>query len=57
MQGKANVFRMYPSEKDQTDLEIALEQAYELAPKTIYIFGVTGGRLDHELITSSCCTG
>ncbi|MFD2760495.1 thiamine diphosphokinase [Lentibacillus juripiscarius] len=50
VQGKANVFRMYPSEKDQTDLEIALEQAYELAPKTIYIFGVTGGRLDHELI-------
>ncbi|GGJ86356.1 thiamine pyrophosphokinase [Lentibacillus kapialis] len=47
---QAEVFAQYPSEKDQTDLEIALDQAYALNPEKIYLFGVTGGRLDHELI-------
>ncbi|WP_010530494.1 thiamine diphosphokinase [Lentibacillus jeotgali] len=47
---QSKVFEQYPSEKDQTDLEIALEQAYALNPEKIYLFGVTGGRLDHELI-------
>ncbi|HLR62164.1 MAG TPA: thiamine diphosphokinase [Lentibacillus sp.] len=47
---QAKVFEQYPSEKDQTDLEIALEQAYSLNPEKIYLFGVTGGRLDHEII-------
>ncbi|RYG73912.1 thiamine diphosphokinase [Lentibacillus lipolyticus] len=50
VQGQADLFRMYPSEKDKTDLEIALDQAYALNPEMIYLFGVTGGRLDHELI-------
>ncbi|MFC2950153.1 thiamine diphosphokinase [Virgibacillus sediminis] len=40
----------YPSEKDETDLEIALLKAFDLQPHTIYLFGVTGGRLDHELV-------
>ena len=40
----------YPIEKDQTDLEISLEKAYELNANKIYLFGVTGGRLDHELV-------
>ncbi|MCC2251906.1 thiamine diphosphokinase [Virgibacillus sp. AGTR] len=40
----------YSSEKDETDLEIALNKAFELKPDYIYLFGVTGGRLDHELI-------
>ncbi|WP_099158048.1 thiamine diphosphokinase [Virgibacillus ndiopensis] len=43
-------FLEYPVEKDQTDLEIAILKAYELNPVKIYLFGVTGGRLDHELI-------
>lgn len=46
----ANSYKVYPSEKDQTDLEIALSKAYELQPQKIYLFGVTGGRLDHALI-------
>jgi len=47
---QANVFEQHPSEKDQTDLEIALDKAYALHAEKIYLFGVTGGRLDHELI-------
>ncbi|GAB3793758.1 thiamine diphosphokinase [Virgibacillus kimchii] len=39
----------YPSEKAETDLEIALLKAMELRADRIYLFGVTGGRLDHEL--------
>ncbi|MFC3040287.1 thiamine diphosphokinase [Virgibacillus xinjiangensis] len=46
----AEVFEEHPSDKDETDLEIALLQAYALHPQTIYLFGVTGGRLDHELV-------
>lgn len=42
--------QVYPSEKDETDLELALNKAYELHPTTIYLFGVTGGRIDHELV-------
>lgn len=40
----------YPSEKDETDIEIALNKSFGLNPDHIYLFGVTGGRLDHELI-------
>ncbi|MBP2077600.1 thiamine diphosphokinase [Oceanobacillus polygoni] len=40
----------HPTEKDETDMEIALNQAYAMEPSKIYLFGVTGGRLDHELI-------
>lgn len=43
-------FEEYPSEKNETDLEIALLKALEFNPSAIYLFGVTGGRLDHELI-------
>ncbi|CAH0346939.1 thiamine diphosphokinase [Bacillus sp. CECT 9360] len=40
---------LYPSEKDETDLEIALHWAIAQAPGEICIFGATGGRLDHLL--------
>lgn len=46
----ASQFESYPAEKDQTDIEIALWKAFELKPDKIYLFGVTGGRLDHALI-------
>lgn len=39
----------YSNEKDQTDLEIALCKAIELNPRKVYLFGVTGGRMDHAL--------
>lgn len=47
---EATNYQRYPVEKDETDLEIALAAAYRLDPTTIYLFGVTGGRMDHELI-------
>jgi thiamine pyrophosphokinase len=43
-------FEEYFSEKDETDLELALNKAFSLQPKKMILFGVTGGRLDHELI-------
>lgn len=39
----------YPAEKDETDLELALDWVLEQKPTACYIFGATGGRLDHEL--------
>lgn len=50
IQDKAEFFKQHPIEKDMTDFGLALEQAFELNPDTIYFFGVTGGRLDHTLI-------
>ncbi|SFB19714.1 thiamine pyrophosphokinase [Lentibacillus halodurans] len=50
VRNRATVFDQYPSEKDETDLEIAIKTAYALNPEKIYLFGVTGGRLDHALI-------
>ncbi|GIO26107.1 thiamine diphosphokinase [Ornithinibacillus bavariensis] len=50
IKNNANYFQEYPIEKDKTDLQIALEHALSLQPDRIYIFGATGGRLDHMLI-------
>ncbi|MFD1038032.1 thiamine diphosphokinase [Virgibacillus byunsanensis] len=50
IQQQAHFFEEFPIEKDHTDLEIAIFKAYELNPVSIYLFGVTGGRLDHSLI-------
>jgi thiamine pyrophosphokinase len=41
---------IYPSEKDQTDLEIAIDWAVAQNPKEVTVLGATGGRLDHALI-------
>lgn len=39
----------YPTEKDRTDLEIALDYAMSLNPEKILLWGFWGGRLDHSL--------
>ena len=39
----------YPSEKDETDTQIAVELAIELKSDEIYILGGTGSRVDHLL--------
>ena len=39
----------YPERKDETDTQIALECAFEMAPERIRIFGALGGRIDHAL--------
>lgn len=46
---QAKQVEIYTAEKDETDLEIALLKAFEVKASTIYLFGVTGGRLDHAL--------
>lgn len=39
----------YPSEKDDTDLALAMEWALNQKPTCIKIFGNTGGRMDHTM--------
>ncbi len=41
--------RTFPSDKDETDLELALRYALEGNPTAILIIGALGGRLDHTL--------
>lgn len=41
--------KKYNSVKNQSDTEIALDYALTLNPKVIYLFGVTGKRIDHFL--------
>ncbi|AIF43803.1 thiamine diphosphokinase [Virgibacillus sp. SK37] len=50
IKGYCTEFEEYPSEKNETDLELALLKAFSLQPQRILLFGVTGGRLDHELV-------
>ncbi len=38
---------MFKPEKDETDMELALNWAIDQKPEMIRIFGATGGRLDH----------
>lgn len=40
---------MYPSVKDETDLELALNLALDSSPSRITILGALGDRLDHTL--------
>ncbi|MDF2699734.1 MAG: thiamine diphosphokinase [Haloplasmataceae bacterium] len=49
VKSKCDHVLIYPKEKDETDTEIALNYAFELNPKEINLFGVTGKRIDHFL--------
>lgn len=40
----------FPSEKDETDLELAISKAIKKKPDKILLFGVTGGRMDHGMV-------
>lgn len=39
----------YPPKKDETDLELAIDEAIRLKPKEVRIYGSLGRRLDHSL--------
>lgn len=39
----------YPSEKDFTDTEAAINEAFKLKPQEILLLGCTGSRLDHTM--------
>lgn len=40
---------LHPSEKDKTDMELALDYVVGLKKKKVIMFGVLGGRTDHTL--------
>ena len=40
---------LYPRDKNETDLELAIQQALELEPEQILIVGALGGRLDQTI--------
>lgn len=42
-------WKIYPTEKDETDLELAIREAVKFNPNSIYIVGLLGGRIDHTL--------
>ncbi|WP_273125633.1 thiamine diphosphokinase [Metabacillus sp. HB246100] len=44
-----NTVKVYPQEKDKTDTELALEWALQQDVEEVYLFGATGGRMDHTL--------
>ncbi len=41
------ILKKHPKEKDATDLELAIDEAVSMNPKTIELFGVIGTRMDH----------
>ncbi len=41
--------REYPHDKDETDLELALQYALERKPEALLVVGALGGRLDHTV--------
>lgn len=47
----------HPSEKDQTDLELALDTARRAGADRLDVTLVTGGRLDHELASLGALAG
>ncbi|SDJ02819.1 thiamine diphosphokinase [Salimicrobium halophilum] len=49
IQAKAQETKVYPQEKNETDLELAVNEAIDRQAERILFFGVTGGRMDHTL--------
>ena len=43
----------HPREKNETDTELALREAFGMAPKEVWIWGALGGRIDHTLANLS----
>ena len=48
---KISDVRAFPSEKDQTDLELAVDYAIGLKPKELIIYGAIGNRFDHTIVS------
>ncbi len=44
------IYSQYPSAKNESDLELAIEKSISLSPDLIMIFGAMGKRTDHFLI-------
>ena len=50
------IVEAYPRDKDETDLELAINRAIELKPKQIVIVAALGGRLDQTLANITLLT-
>jgi thiamine pyrophosphokinase len=48
---------LFPHDKDETDLELAIQRAVDLRPEQILILGALGGRLDQTLGNLALLTG
>jgi thiamine pyrophosphokinase len=46
--GKSEIIK-FPSEKDFSDFELALNKSMEFGPEKIVVYGALGGRKDHEI--------
>ncbi|WP_349410457.1 thiamine diphosphokinase [Pseudalkalibacillus sp. SCS-8] len=46
----------FEKEKDKTDLELAIDWALEQKPRSVYLYGATGGRLDHGIVNIQLLT-
>ncbi|MED0667276.1 thiamine diphosphokinase [Bacillus badius] len=53
IQQEVKSIHTFPAEKDETDLELALQWSLSLHPKQLTVLGATGGRLDHFFGTVS----
>jgi thiamine pyrophosphokinase len=49
VEGAGAAVHRHPSDKDETDLELALDLAISLEPDALVVVGGAGGRLDHLL--------
>ncbi|WML39050.1 thiamine diphosphokinase [Neobacillus sp. OS1-2] len=49
IEGQVAEMKRYNPEKNETDMELALNWALEQKPSILRLFGATGGRLDHLL--------
>jgi thiamine pyrophosphokinase len=47
------VVEKHPTDKDATDLELALDKVIESRPERVVVVGGAGGRVDHELATAA----
>lgn len=47
------VVEKHPTDKDATDLELALDKVIEDRPERVVVVGGAGGRVDHELATAA----
>ncbi|AZB42896.1 thiamine diphosphokinase [Bacillus sp. FJAT-42376] len=47
LQSRHRGLKIFPSDKDKTDTELAVDWAISRKPGLIRIYGATGGRLDH----------
>mgnify|MGYP000874606790 CR=1 FL=1 len=48
--GSGAYIRQYPADKDQTDMELALDEAVTLGSRSVIVTGATGGRILSTLL-------